>query len=163
MNRTSSLSWLGLLLVLGCFAVAVWQKETSLAQGRTVILELMPQDPRSLMQGDYMVLRYRLLEQVEGSPSEPDQLYLQLDTRQIASELFWEPGPGRVPVNFRRRGARLEIGAESFFFQEGQGELYQRARYGQLKVDPTGACLLIDLLDESLTPLRPSGLEPPSP
>ena len=31
----------------------------------------------------------------------------------------------------------LTLGAESFFFQEGQAQIYQRARYGVLRVDGT--------------------------
>ncbi len=42
-------------------AVTVWdvaRKEQLLAQGQTLVLELAPVDPRSLMQGDYMALRF---------------------------------------------------------------------------------------------------------
>lgn len=60
----SKLSLAGLLLVLLAVNLMVLNKESSLAQGRTVFLELAPVDPRSLMQGDYMVLRYALADQV---------------------------------------------------------------------------------------------------
>lgn len=38
----------------------IYEKETIAAQGTQVLLELAPVDPRSLMQGDYMRLRYKV-------------------------------------------------------------------------------------------------------
>ena len=43
---------------------------------------------------------------------------------------------------------RLFLGAESFFFEEGQDTLYQKAVYGGLKVDDKGQSLLVGLYDE---------------
>ena len=49
---------LNLVLVVVLFNVSVWKKEQVLAHGDLVLLQLAPVDPRSLMQGDYMELRY---------------------------------------------------------------------------------------------------------
>ena len=46
------------LFVIGALNWLVVQKERVLSSGRTVLLELAPRDPRSIMQGDYMVLAY---------------------------------------------------------------------------------------------------------
>jgi uncharacterized membrane-anchored protein len=43
----------------------------------------------------------------------------------------------------------LAIGAESFFFQEGQAEVYEDARYGVLRVDEKGRSVLVGLADEN--------------
>ena len=50
--------WGGLALVLVLVNLLVLQKQRVLDGGRTVLLGLRPADPRSLMQGDYMELRY---------------------------------------------------------------------------------------------------------
>ena len=42
----------------------------------------------------------------------------------------------------------VNIGAESFFFQEGQAEKYEKAKYGGVKIDKYGNSLLIGLYDE---------------
>lgn len=42
----------------------IYQKERVLSSGRNVVLELMPVDPRSIMQGDYMTLRFRVQQHV---------------------------------------------------------------------------------------------------
>ena len=43
---------------------------------------------------------------------------------------------------------RLFLGAESFFFEEGQDTLYQKAVYGGLKVNDKGQNLLVGLYDK---------------
>ena len=50
---------INLLLLLGYFNWSIYQKEQTLRDGQLVLFELAPVDPRSLMQGDYMNLRYR--------------------------------------------------------------------------------------------------------
>ena len=48
------------ILILCIINVLVYQKEQHLSNGEVVLLELAPVDPRSLMQGDYMRLRFAL-------------------------------------------------------------------------------------------------------
>ncbi|MEZ2741449.1 GDYXXLXY domain-containing protein [Paenalcaligenes hominis] len=54
----------GWLLIMAVTVTDVVRKEQLLAKGETVILALAPVDPRSLMQGDYMALRFALSDQV---------------------------------------------------------------------------------------------------
>jgi uncharacterized membrane-anchored protein len=42
----------------------------------------------------------------------------------------------------------INIGSESFFFQEGQAKKYEKAKYGGIKIDKNGNSLLIGLYDE---------------
>lgn len=58
------LLWGGLLLALVVANLAIRGHERTLSEGRVVLLELAPVDPRSLMQGDYMVLRFAVDEAV---------------------------------------------------------------------------------------------------
>jgi len=44
----------------------------------------------------------------------------------------------------------MNIGAESFFFEEGQAEKYEKATYGALKVDHKGNSILVGLYNENL-------------
>ena len=48
----------GLALALGVANIGIAQRERVLRDGRVLLLELAPADPRSLMQGDYMRLRF---------------------------------------------------------------------------------------------------------
>ncbi len=55
---------------------------------------------------------------------------------------------------YRRRDHRIKIGTDAFFFQEGHAMRYQRAKFGELRVDASGESLLIGLRDEKSPPAR---------
>lgn len=48
----------GLVLILTVVNTGIYQRAGILSQGTTLVLELAPVDPRSLMQGDYMALQF---------------------------------------------------------------------------------------------------------
>lgn len=160
-----------LVASLGVFAILialVVQKETILREGRTVYLEQAPLDPRSLIQGDYMVVRYQIEQSVRRSPDweEASKGYLVLVPDESGVGRFvrihkGEPLTGdEFRLRFRRRKNRLRIGAESFFFQEGHAERYEGSKFGELKVSAAGECILVDLVDESFEPMAEKPLPP---
>ncbi|HUH88001.1 MAG TPA: GDYXXLXY domain-containing protein [Pusillimonas sp.] len=57
----------GLFLVLLVVNTGIYQREQVLNQGRPIVLQLAPVDPRSLMQGDYMRLNFQVADQVYGT------------------------------------------------------------------------------------------------
>ncbi len=145
------------LLILAAINVLIMEKEATLADGRTVFLRLAPRDPRSLMQGDYMVLRYAIAREVPKEQLE-DQgcIVVSLDEDGLAEFIRIyqreELGSGEYLLFYRNRSG-LRLGAESFFFQEGDAGLYAGARYGELKVDESGASVLVGLRGEDFAPL----------
>lgn len=147
------------LLVLGCLNWMIVAKEKLLQSGRSVLCELAPVDPRSLMQGDYMVLRYAVAEdaaQHVGDEIHDGILVLSLDQHDVAKferlDNNTELADNEVRIRFRcghqgfRRGM-IRLGAESYFFQEGRADEFSEAKYGELKVAPNGECILIGLRD----------------
>ena len=58
---------LGALIVLASLNVSILGKERLKRDGQVTYLELAPRDPRSLMQGDYMALRFRLAQDIEST------------------------------------------------------------------------------------------------
>lgn len=142
------------LALLGPTGLVV-QKEYLLANGRPVLLELAPVDPRSLMQGDYMTLDYAISRDRgwdnEGRPRD-GHLVLKLDAQGVGRFVrFHEPGAPLAPEEFllryRVRDGRVRLGAEAFFFQEGHAERYEAAKYGELRVASSGNSLLVGLRD----------------
>ena len=59
------------LVVLVVVNWSIYDREQLLAEGRVVLLPLAPVDPRSLMQGDYMALRFAVADDASGR--EPRQ------------------------------------------------------------------------------------------
>lgn len=51
---------------------------------------------------------------------------------------------------FSRTSWSVSIGAESFFFQEGQAAKFEQAKYGGIMVDEDGNSILVGLYDEGL-------------
>ena len=146
-------------IVLAVVPFLIIQKETTLAEGRTMLLRLGPRDPRSLMQGDYMVLRYGMVDEVPNDQLQSKgTLVVKLDTNNVASFVRVhkdEPlQEGEYLLAYRNRGG-LRLGAESFMFQEGHAKLYDRAKFGELKVDKKGSSVLAGLCDSEFKPLKP--------
>lgn len=153
----------GLALVMAGLSWAVGQKESLLANGERVYLELAPVDPRSLMQGDYMQLRYELAGSVRdalvnkkkaGEVEMAGCLVLRLDTRGVASFTRIDHGrrplgDGEILLRYKQRKS-FQIGASSFFFQEGTADIFDDAKYGELRVNAEGGGVLIGLRDAQL-------------
>lgn len=54
-----------LIAIIAYFSFTIIQKENILKIGKLILLELSPIDPRSLMQGDYMRLRYSIADSLD--------------------------------------------------------------------------------------------------
>jgi len=150
----------GLALVVVVLGVLVAGKERILAHGTPVLLELAPVDPRSLMQGDYMVLDYALSREVaqQDHHARDGSLVLRLDengvgrfVREHAPDTPLDPG--ELLLRYKVRKRRVRLGAETFFFQEGHAERYARAKYGELRVAGDGSSVLVGLRDAERQPL----------
>jgi uncharacterized membrane-anchored protein len=159
----TALFWGVLVAILVAINWQIARKQATLRDGRTVLLRLAPRDPRSLIQGDYMALRYeiaadsRLTSAIENRSD--GTIVLRLDENGVASfaRLYdgGALGPDEALLRFRDRGSfnGLWLGAESYFFEEGQAERYSNARYGELRVDSSGSSILVGLRDEARNPL----------
>ncbi len=152
------------VVVLLAISGLILHKEHVLRTGRPVLLRLAPRDPRSLIQGDYMVLRYRLAtgdaaRAVREGPAD-GRLVITMDENAVAQFKrlhHQEPlAEGEFLLRYRRRGeGEIRLGAESFFFQEGHARYYENARYGELRVAPSGQSVLVGLRGEAFERLGP--------
>ena len=158
MKRTM-LIWAMLAVALGTVNWLALGRERLAANGQVMYLALAPVDPRSIMQGDYMVLRYELADHVpEADRPSSGALVVSLDDQRKARFIrIYQPGTplaaGEHLLRYRVRSWQARIGAESFFFQEGQAAAYQDARYGELRVAPDGTAALVGLRGANLEPL----------
>jgi uncharacterized membrane-anchored protein len=171
------------LIILGVINYSIWQKETHLANGEIIYLELAPVDPRSIMQGDYMTLAFKISRQIQSAIlaetteskgqqkqdwfgfSVPDEMQAQegfvivnLDDDNRAEFASIDDGMQTLlnkqrKLQFRVREGRIKFATNAFFFEEGDALLFDTAKYGELKVNEHGEVLLTGLLDESLKKL----------
>jgi len=147
---------INLAALLIYFNYAVSQKEDILKNGELVLLELAPVDPRSLMQGDYMILNYNLSDNLRRSEEEQrGYCVVRLDSNNVAQLIRLQQDitpleAGEKLIKYTSpNGWSTNIGAESYFFQEGQGEKFANAKYGGVKIDKSGNSLLVGLYDEN--------------
>lgn len=140
------------LVVLGALNYGIYEKQQIKDNGEILLLELAPVDPRSLMQGDYMHLRYAIERVVPGVDPEtlPQQGYMviQSDENKVARLVRFQADEPLQPHEKRlrfRRAHGLHIIPDSFLFQEGHAEFYEKAKYGVFKFDDTGEHLLVGL------------------
>lgn len=161
MRRT--LAILAGLAVLGVANWTIYARERQLAEGAVVLLELAPVDPRSLMQGDYMALRFKMENEVFGAGRARDaadgRIVVRPDARGVATYVRLDGGEPLATderlLRYRVRDGRVKFATNAFFFQEGHAKLYERARYGEFRATPRGELLLTHLRDEALERLGP--------
>jgi len=160
-----------LVLILTVVNWSIVGKEKHLAEGEIVYLELAPVDPRSLMQGDYMALRFAMSGKIRQdlpqtghampgreSPVITDgYVVVGLDERRVGTFLRLhdglEPDNNEVLMRFRVRNGRVKFATNAYFFQEGRGKYFQSARYGQFRLDDRGELLLAAMYDKDLNKL----------
>ena len=144
--------WIATLAIFGVVNALIASKERSIRTGTTMYLELAPVDPRLLMQGDYMALRYAIGRTAVGQGHRPPhhgQLVVRLDEKQVGHFVRFHRGEPLAErehlLRYRLRNGEPEIGPGAFFFQEGHAQHYAQAQYGELKVGETGESVLVTL------------------
>ena len=159
----------GSVLVLAVVNYAIASKEGIKRSGQTIFLHLAPVDPRSLMQGDYMALRFAIAADIQLSvlkdadgpvpdlasrsrwnEGKIDFASIVLDERGVA-RLSDTAGAGTLRLRYRIRSQQIWLGTNAFFFEEGSAERYAQARYGEFRLDlQSGEAVLVGLRDADL-------------
>ncbi|WP_337074850.1 GDYXXLXY domain-containing protein [Aeromonas veronii] len=161
-TRQLALLLSGLAILAGINAT-VWRYEHAMSSGEVVLLRLAPVDPRSLMQGDYMRLNYEIARELTSRDNRAtqdkgsDTLVIRLDAHQVAS-LVADGKPDRLASDERllqvhQSERQWQIGPDAYFFEEGTGEQYEAARYGEFRLQADGKTLLVGLRDEAYQPI----------
>ncbi|RYG02527.1 MAG: hypothetical protein EOO02_10390 [Chitinophagaceae bacterium] len=150
---------LNLVVLLAAFNHSVYKKEKLVSEGQLVFLELAPVDPRSLMQGDYMRLSYAIARDL-NTDSIPHKGFciVTLNDSAVASRvrLQTELRPltsGEHAIRYSSGSWSINLGAESYFFQEGEADKYALAKYGGLRLNEKGESVLVGLYDKNLKKL----------
>lgn len=176
MDRVVAL--VSMILVLGLVNWSILKKEDHLANGRIVYLELAPVDPRSLMQGDYMALRFQIGRQVYNALPKTKEhrrwrhnangsdgyVVVKLDKKNIASYkvLYTNQtlADDEIQMRYRVRNGAVKFATNAFFFQEGHAKHYEAAKYGQFRIDTKSELLLVAMYDKDLKKMGPGSGKP---
>lgn len=181
------LALIGLLITLVMTNLTIKKYETHLTTAEEVLLELAPVDPRSLMQGDYMALNYAISEPImaaieaqevaKGNLDYVETLYnisqdgsviIKKDAQDVGHfvRLAQYSGGDDEPLaqdemllQYRIRHGQLKIATNAFFFQEGQAEAFEQAKYGMFRINEQGKPLLTDMVDKRFKVIKPKKVQ----
>ena len=167
MSRTLKIAFwatvIGQIILLLAF-IAV--KENTLRTGTSVLLQTVPIDPRSVIQGDFAILNYEIAEPQGYNVGRTGQtLYVELfegpEGVWVAGQYLEEKPDSDVVFikgTLNSRG-RLEFGIDTFFIPEGTGHIIERSRDVKVRVavDSSGTAVIEELLVDGLPfdPRRP--------
>lgn len=158
--------WLVLFLQLAAIAGLYGYRAVGL-EARTIRLRTIPVDPRDLLRGDYVILRYEISQLREEQ--NPFQLrdgrvyvvlrnesgYGVLETiRRSAGEARSELSPGGCILRAELRGTELSYDLEKYFVAEGKGKEAPPGGklVAEVAVRPNGDALIKQLYDENGRP-----------
>jgi uncharacterized membrane-anchored protein len=150
-----------LALLIGFIVV----REAALSDGREVVLQTVPVDPRSLLQGDYVILDYEIA-------SLPDHLQHLPKGQTVYVELRRDPDAWKAGEYYDYRGlfdgktiirgrvddpGRLDFGIGTYFVPEGTGHIVEGAEDVKVVVslDGNGNAVIKDVLVDG-EPFDPS-------
>jgi uncharacterized membrane-anchored protein len=140
------------VLVLAAVNGSILAKERIRSNGERIFLALAPVDPRSLMQGVFLALRLAIASQIEDKGAGSGKASVTVDERGVAT--LSPDGNGSLKLRYRWRGSQVWLGTNAYFFEEGSAARYDKARYGEFRVDrDSGEAVLVGLRDAALAPL----------
>lgn len=158
------------VVILGFFNFAIYQKEAILDNGQPVLLKLTPVDPRSIMQGDYMRLRYEIeaaMNKLAKNQIKDHHLaVIKIDERNIGHFVRIynneKLANNEKLIKFRYKEGSFpnaQIKPDTFLFQEGLQPLYQKAAYAIFYYNGTNEYLLQGMADTNLSKINPNANE----
>lgn len=144
--------------------LAAWQKEQLLQNGEVAALELVPVDPRSLLQGDYVQLGYQIQRDYSSQyysnmASTPDgkiEVVLQQTAESVsyngkqipvykASKFTRFGAEDGVLIKGKGRDGVLSLGIESFFIPENTGTKWEEKTHAIVRIAKNGDAILENL------------------
>ncbi len=141
--------------VLLVINVEIVSKEQIVRNGKTVLLRIAPRDPRSLLQGDYMALRYTMAGVVAGEAAKFEMndgiAVIELgelnEARFVSLYKDQQLQDRQHLLRYRKRGDSVRLASDAYFFEEGSGKEYSGAKFGEIRINTNGDAVLIGLRD----------------
>ncbi|MFK3957922.1 GDYXXLXY domain-containing protein [Guptibacillus hwajinpoensis] len=154
------LIWLVVILMVSFVTYNGVKNETAIQSGKEIRLALAPIDPRSVLQGDYVMLCYdisTLPEATELPANKKIKVVLSPTSKGTYEyggyykiEGNWnkpyEPSDDDIVVNgLTYSDHDVQYGIESFFISEGTGQIFEDKTMAIIKVSENGNALLVEL------------------
>lgn len=155
------------VIILVMTNINISKKQDLIANGQTLLFKLAPVDPRSLMQGDYMRLRFelgnqihdrlRLLNNNRSIPKTNGFAVIERDANDVVSFVSLynnqELTDNQLLVPYKYRDYQVYFTTNAFYFQEGRAQHFQKSEYGVFRMNAQGEMILVNMADKELNVL----------
>ncbi len=149
------------VLVLGAVTINISKKEDLITHGDKLLFSLGPVDPRSIMQGDYMRLRFELATQIAAKlqqlntqntiPQYNGFAVVEKDDKGIVTfvDLYHNQDltQNQFLIPYKNRNHQIHFTTNAFYFQEGKASHFQQARFGEFRYK-NGEMILVNMVDK---------------
>lgn len=153
------------LAVLVSINLNISKKQDLIENGDVLLFKLAPVDPRSLMQGDYMRLRFALSNDIRDrisllNPNKPVQVQngfavVEKDSNNVVSFVGLynnqELTVNQYIIPYKYRNYQVYFTTDAFYFQEGKAEQYQQSEYGLFRANKSGEMILMNMVDKGFS------------
>ena len=99
-----------------------------------------------------MALNYQIFDKIDRH-FKSGYIVVMVDRNKVAKFVRQQSNTnvnnGELIIFYKKHKGRFTIGADNYFFQEGSGPKYEKAKYGLLKIDSEGNSILIGLCDDN--------------
>jgi len=139
-NRERAILIVGVGFQLVVLIAMIVTPFTTLITGDTILLRVVPVDPRDLFRGDYVILSYEFsrvppqgIPGLQSADHHGQTVYVAIvpeeDGKHWRASQFslHKPSTGKFLRGQITGWNRIEFGIESYFVQEGEGLRYERA------------------------------------
>lgn len=169
---TAALTWVqthGKKILLGTFLMQlivlsymVYKPAKTLLSGESILVHVVPVDPRDLFRGDYVILSYEMSRVPDGK-FETDRyenngkpIYVTLEKDE--DKKHWKPTDysdkeptGKKFIRGTLNWRQITYGIESYYLQEGTGKAYEEAvrskkLSAEITIDESGQAYLKRLI-----------------
>ncbi len=161
-NKNKWLAAATVFIAIVAINVNINKKQELIENGEVLLFKLAPVDPRSIMQGDYMRLRFDLANDIRerhllknnGKKTSNHHGFAVVEKGENKIVTFVELFHNQVleqnqfMVPYKMRRYQVVFTTNAFYFQEGKASHFQKARYGQFRMSNSGEMLLVNMIDE---------------
>lgn len=163
-NNNHLVAVLTVIIVLVMTNINISKKQDLISNGENLYLKLAPVDPRSLMQGDYMRLRFELGDKIRERlqlinnnrtiPKTNGIAVIEKDKNNIGTfvSLFNNQNltANQFLIHYKYRDFQVYFTTDAFYFQEGKASHYQKSEFGLYKINKQGEMILVNMADKNL-------------
>jgi len=149
-------------LLLTAANINISKKENLISTGDTLLFQLAPVDPLSLMQGFYMRINTKIARQIQSALYEKNQnntikisdgfVIVEKGDNNVVNYVSLyenqELKPNQYKIPFKMRKGRIQFTTDAYYFQEGKAQHYNKATHGEYRYKD-GEMLLVNLIDEN--------------